>query len=57
MWPFSQQASEAERLLDALCGLHTHITDAVAGCDATEAERILRHMLRQLKGHVAEETP
>lgn len=55
IWPFNRQANEAQRLLDALRELHEHITDAVAGADATEAERILRHMLRQLRGHEEEQ--
>lgn len=56
IWPFRRQADEARRLLDALVELHQHINDSVAGCDATEAERELRHMLRVLEARAGAES-
>lgn len=55
MWPSRRQADKAKQVLDALIELHEHINDSVAGCDATEAERELRHMLRVLESRAEAE--
>lgn len=56
MMSFSQQAATVRQVLDALIDLHRHVNDAIAGCDATEAERELRHMLRILEARAEMES-
>lgn len=51
IWPFKQQADEAQEVLDRLLELQSHINDTVAMLDLAEAATRLRHATLVLKGH------